>query len=339
MPAGPEAETPPTMTPLVSAIIPTYNRASLVCQAIDSIMQQTYGRIEIIVVDDGSTDDTRQRLEAYGSAIRVISQPNAGPSAARNRGIRAAVGEIVTFLDSDDVWHPTKIARQVSILQRTGAPCCICNAEIEAGEGAHVRTFEYAALRPAAEEGIWENVTEVLSTRFLMLTQMVAIRRCVLERIGGFDESLWILEDYDLALRLSLEGPWCFIAEPLVTYRRGTADSLSLAGEADVLRVIDGSLRARRKLHDIVVADPRHGHLRRAVERSLRTARRERTVVAMSRSQGWAGAAFGAAATRLITLEKALYRRSPWYPRMRVTPVAPQPQRIQDQVSVSRSWQ
>jgi glycosyltransferase involved in cell wall biosynthesis len=339
MQAAPDIEDAKAVSPLVSAIIPTYNRAALVCQAIDSIRQQTYGNIEIVVVDDGSTDDTLQRLEVYGNAIRVISQANAGPSAARNRGIRAARGEIVTFLDSDDVWHPTKVARQVGLLQRTGAPCCICNAEIEDGEDGEVRTFEYAALRPAAEEGVWENVTEVLSTRFLMLTQMVAIRRSVLERIGGFDESLWLLEDYDLALRLSLEGPWCYIATPLVTYRRGTADSLSTAGEADALRVVEGSLRARCNLYDIVVADRRHQHLRPVVERSVRAARRERTAVALSRRSSWPGAAIGAAAMRLARLEKALYRRSPWYPQMRVRPVVPDARGIEDRVSVSRSWQ
>jgi glycosyltransferase involved in cell wall biosynthesis len=90
--------------PLVSAIIPTYNRASLVCAAIDSVRQQTYENVEIIVVDDGSTDDTQARLKVYGDSVRVVVQDNTGPAAARNLGIELSRGEIVAFLDSDDMW-------------------------------------------------------------------------------------------------------------------------------------------------------------------------------------------------------------------------------------------
>src|SRR5687767_13189801 len=104
-------------TPLVSVIIPTYNRASVVCRAIDSVLGQTYGNIEVIVVDDGSTDETLERLHSYGDRIRVLTQANAGPSVARNRGIAVATGGIVAFLDSDDYWLPTKVARQVVLLE------------------------------------------------------------------------------------------------------------------------------------------------------------------------------------------------------------------------------
>src|SRR5271156_236898 len=103
---------------MVSAIIPTYNRGYVVGKAIDSILNQTYDNIEIVVVDDGSTDNTQEKLKEYGDRIRVVYQKNSGPSAARNHGVRASRGEFIACLDSDDVWMPTKIERQVSLLQQ-----------------------------------------------------------------------------------------------------------------------------------------------------------------------------------------------------------------------------
>src|SRR5271165_4544868 len=103
--------------PLVSAIIATYNRAYIVHEAIESILAQSYKNIEIIVVDDGSTDDTQEKLRRFGDRIRLLHQPNAGPAAAWNAGIRAARGEIICFLGSDDVWLPTFVECQVSLLE------------------------------------------------------------------------------------------------------------------------------------------------------------------------------------------------------------------------------
>src|SRR5258707_1636701 len=97
-----------TARPLVSAIVATYNRADVVSQAIESILGQTYENLEVIIVDDGSTDGTVEVLERFGSRLRILRQQNAGPSAARNRGIAAARGEIISLLDSDDVWLPKK---------------------------------------------------------------------------------------------------------------------------------------------------------------------------------------------------------------------------------------
>ena len=102
----------------VSVIIPTYNRANLVCRAIDSALAQTHPDIEIIVVDDGSTDDTAERLAIYDQRIRVIRQPNAGVGAARNSGIALAGGEFIAFLDSDDDWLPWKLSAQIAAFQQ-----------------------------------------------------------------------------------------------------------------------------------------------------------------------------------------------------------------------------
>src|SRR5271156_951931 len=188
--------------PLVTAIIATYNRGYIVCEAIESILQQTYGKVELIVVDDGSTDNTQDKLREYGERIRVIYQRNSGPAAAWNSGIQSSRGEIIAFLGSDDIWFPTFVERQVSVLQRCdqSVPCCLANAVLSFRNGKHTTAFDNAPVDPAHEEGIWSNVSDVLTTRFILFGQTVAIRRNALERVR-FDEGLRYLEDYDLALR------------------------------------------------------------------------------------------------------------------------------------------
>jgi glycosyltransferase involved in cell wall biosynthesis len=106
--------------PLVSVIIPTYNRAGVICKSIDDVFRQTYKNIELIVIDDGSTDDTQATLRRYGSRIRWFTQANSGPSAARNRGLEVSRGDIIAFQDSDDLWEPTKLERQVRIMEKFG---------------------------------------------------------------------------------------------------------------------------------------------------------------------------------------------------------------------------
>lgn len=101
--------------PLISVVIPTYNRAHYVCEAIDSVLAQTYKNIEIIAVDDGSTDNTKDIIQQYSSRIKYIYQNNAGPSAARNNGIKQSNGDLIAFLDSDDIWLAEKLERQVEI--------------------------------------------------------------------------------------------------------------------------------------------------------------------------------------------------------------------------------
>src|SRR5690349_3602213 len=102
--------------PKVSVIIPTYNRAQFIARAVDSVLEQTYKDFEIIVIDDGSSDNTQEILKAYEGKIRYVYQQNKGISAARNRGIQEAKGEYIAFLDSDDVWKPEKLSVQVAIL-------------------------------------------------------------------------------------------------------------------------------------------------------------------------------------------------------------------------------
>jgi glycosyltransferase involved in cell wall biosynthesis len=202
--------------PLVSVIIPTYNRAGIICRTIDNVFQQAYQSIELIVVDDGSTDNTESTLKRYGDRIRVIRQANAGPAVARNRGVRESRGSLIAFQDSDDLWHPAKLERQVALLQKDRSiPVCLCGVLLRQVDGRPFTSFEHSRIRLTSEEGIWLNVLEVLATRFVFFNQAVVIRREVFERAGGFPEDLKYLEDYDLPLRLALEGPWFSTAKGL----------------------------------------------------------------------------------------------------------------------------
>lgn len=216
--------------PLVSVVIPTFNRAATVVRAIESVRQQTYRPLELIVVDDGSTDETAQVLRELGDAIVYVHQANAGPAAARNRGIRQARGELVAFLDSDDLWRPSKLERQVSVLERAGpqAPCCLCNALIRRPGRPEENSFTIAWLTMAEPEGLWLNPAVVLATRFVLFCQAVLVRRAALLDCAGYDERLWLMEDHDLALRLALRGPWGFIREPLALWC-GANDEFNLS--------------------------------------------------------------------------------------------------------------
>jgi glycosyltransferase involved in cell wall biosynthesis len=310
-------------SPLVSSIIATYNRGYIVCEAIDSILSQTYGNTEIIVVDDGSTDDTREKLRRYGDRIHVVSQNNSGPAAAWNAGIKASKGEIICFLGSDDLWLPTFVERQVSVLERGGpsVPCSISNAFTRWANGTETYSFDLACLRPEAEEGLWLNALDVLLTRFVMCGQMMAIRRKTLEKIGSFDGKLSYLEDYDVALRLSLEGNWGYIREPLVFYRQSTSgDSMSLQASSVDAKLAEYILLIRERV--VAAMRSQRPPLRsRYMAGAIRKAKRDI----------WAARAKTSATSvkrQLVGLygflehsREAVYRRSPFFPRMNTAPI------------------
>ena len=308
---------------VVSVIIPTYNRADLVCRAVESALSQTYNHKEIVVVDDGSTDGTQAALKPYGSLIRVVTQANRGASVARNHGVERSAGEIIAFLDSDDVWLPSKLERQVSLLRRAGksVPCCICNALLKSTNSRELSSFSVAWLKPRHEEGIWTNVPEVLATRFVLFNQTLAVRRSVLERIGGFEPSYAVLEDYELALRLSLEGPWGFLSEPLTIWNGGSAGSLSEAAKGHQVDIKNYVVR----MQENVVAEMDHREMptstRRLARRELNRARRELRAMKMSRHVSWPIATLGRAARTVERARRAVARRTPWFPRMESVPI------------------
>ncbi len=194
-----------------------------------------------MVVDDGSTDETPEILQSYGDAIVSVVQENAGPSAARNRGIRESRGDLIAFLDSDDLWLATKLQRQVDLLQRAGAdvPCCLCNTRMRIAEGREENSFQIAQLILGEPQGLWVNPAPVLATRFVLFCQAALIRREFLLDCGGFDERLWLMEDHDLALRLALRGPWAVIRDPLVVWCGANDDfNLSVAAQKEPARLL-----------------------------------------------------------------------------------------------------
>jgi len=304
---------------LVSVVIPTYNRDYVVCRAIDSVLQQSYKHVEVIVVDDGSTDQTYSLLRAYGNQIRVITQTNSGPSVARNRGIANANGDIVAFLDSDDYWLPTKLARQVEVLEQVGdhVPCCICNCTILYKDGSRSSTFTIADTVPNCPTGVWFNPAEVLTTRFVIFSQAVAIRREFLDRVGAFDENLpFFCEDHELALRLALAGPWAVIRDELVVCQDGGPGSLGQRALREEVRLRSDLVYMRSRILNIVESGPTGRRLKNLARRELGAAKRT-LIAARLANRKFRGAATLSKAIRVLErFRRALFRRSPSYPRV-----------------------
>jgi glycosyltransferase involved in cell wall biosynthesis len=205
--------------PLVSVIIPTYKRAALVREAIASVLAQDYPRLEVIVVDDGSEDQTPAVVQAFGAAVTFIQQAHAGVSAARNHGVATAQGDLIAFLDSDDLWQPGKVAAQVALFQQPQVQACYTD-ETWIRRGVRVNPRR-----------IHQKHTGWIFLQSLPLCiispSSIMLRRELWERLGGFDERLPACEDYDLWLRLTAMVPVSFIPRPLIVKRGGHADQLS----------------------------------------------------------------------------------------------------------------
>jgi len=309
-------------SPLVSVIIPTYNRAGIICETIDNVFQQTYTNIEVIVIDDGSKDDTLARLRSYGNRIRVISQANAGPAAARNRGIEVSSGDIITFQDSDDLWKPSKLERQVRMLAAvdSSVPCCLCNADFGTIDGKQWTSFDISQINTEYSEGLWINVTEVLATRFVLFNQTVAIRRKAIEKVGIFDETLKYLEDYDLPLRLAAEGPWAYIQEPLVIYREGTPNSFSQQALRDpmVLKECEITIFERAMERAVRLDDAK---ARWQIEFRLNAFKRILRAKKLSHSGSASARVVARLMDQLERYKSIAFRKSPWFPKAKTVPL------------------
>ena len=313
-------------SPLVSVIVPTYNRAEVISGAVESVLAQTYKNIEIVVVDDGSTDDTQAKLEEYAGRIRVVRQANRGPAAARNHGIQVALGEIIAFLDSDDLWLPTKLARQVALLTAGGdsVPCCLCNARLRSAHGDDELSFHVAQIYPPFEQGIWLNPAEVLATRFVFFNQAVAVRRWALDKIGGFDESLWLLEDWDLALRLSTLGPWAFLREPLAIWNPNGSESLVAKAQKDPISLKEFAVRVHRNALR-VAGDGESRRLRSLHTAKLKSTQRELRALHLGRMTFWGADPLSKLLLSAERCRNAVLKRSSLFPGMRVVPLASTP--------------
>ena len=198
----------------VSVIIPSYNQARFVAPTVESVLAQTYPDVEIIVVDDGSTDDTRAVLDTYRGRIRTIHQGNRGLAGARNTGFHASRGDYLLFLDSDDVIQPDKLASHVSFLDAERSFGLSYSAWQQVNEDG---TQVLGEVRPNKQGQV---LIELLRREFFFFASTAVIRREWLERVGLFDESLEWSEDADLWLRLARSGcAFGYLDQPLLRYR------------------------------------------------------------------------------------------------------------------------
>jgi GT2 family glycosyltransferase len=268
---------------VVSVIIPTFNRAKILPIAIDSVINQTYGLVEVIVVDDGSTDGTAELVASrYGNDARVryLEHPNEGVSAARNHGFRASGGEYVALLDSDDAWYPWKLELQVACLRQVPEAGMIwteLEAVSPAGDVLHPRylAVRYSAYRALEGRAVFERslplasvaprlkeivgdgrlfVGDIFSEMImgsLVHTSTVLLRRERLVRVGGFDESLTGAgEDYDFHLRTCREGIVAFADVASTRYMTGLPGQLTanrLAMAVNSLRTLSTAIRDHRE--------------------------------------------------------------------------------------------
>jgi glycosyltransferase involved in cell wall biosynthesis len=273
---------------LFSVIIPTYNRAHLLPEALESVWRQTFTDYEVIVVDDGSTDGTADYLRSLCERVRVISQLNLGPGAARNLGAQYAKGDYIAFLDSDDLWFPWTLATYASVISRNEHPTLISGNWV---------TFREA--RPRHEV----NVHDIQSTAFANLleacagpvppvggTPSIALRTRTLLKVGGFCQMRINGEDTDLWLRLGLEPGFVRIHHPPVFAQRIHADNITSSMERaitgvryqiqqEIIGAYPGNAKYRRKRIKILAASVRNvslqcqrsGHVREAWGLYLRT--------------------------------------------------------------------
>ena len=201
------------MSPAVSVVIITYNKADTIGPAIDSVLKQTWTDYEILVVDDGSTDNTAEVVRRYGDKVRYLPKKNGGTGSARNLGIAEAKGKYVALLDGDDLWLPRKLELQMAALEKEpgliGAQCSAYLVD------ERLKVFDLRICRPRRD-----TLGDFLLFRNLpAFSSTIVARRDVFQELGGFGTDLVILSDWDMACRLAKQGVIRSVPEPLVLYR------------------------------------------------------------------------------------------------------------------------
>ncbi len=206
----------PEKNPIVSVIIPTYNRAHLIGRAIQSVLNQTYQDFELIVVDDGSTDNTEEIVKDFQNKderIKYIYQNNQGASGARNTGIKNAKGKYIAFLDSDDEWLPEKLEKQIQLFKNSkkkNLGFVGCNVLV-VDEQTNKR-YEYKTPK-------YKNVFQrLLENNFIRSSSSVMVKKSVIDNVGLFDESLKNANDWEMWIRIAQKYDFDFVDEPLFKY-------------------------------------------------------------------------------------------------------------------------
>lgn len=243
-------------TPRVSIIITTYNRAGLLVEAIESVLAQTYGDYELIVADDGSTDDTAQRLEAFEDRLHYLRLAHSGrPEVARNQAIARARGDFIAFLDDDDLWQEEKLARQVAALDASKAGFTFSDGRFLYDDG----TVSSPLLLPYQKQS--DAVFDNLLLGCFVHPSSVMIRRTLLNQLGLFDERFFSQGDYDLWLRAAHAAGAVCVPEPLLLIRRYTA---GLSAQREIPQYRD-AIRMMEQLRET------HALTRRQHRRARRT--------------------------------------------------------------------
>jgi glycosyltransferase involved in cell wall biosynthesis len=228
--------------PLVSVIIPTYNMARFVSEAVRSVLEQTYPKYEVIVVDDGSTDATKDELDKFGDQIRYLHQDNRGPSAARNLGIKIARGEYICFLDSDDLWLPNKLIVQHDFMERNhDIDFVFSDHEEFNAEKIVLRSFfaeKVFRVEITSQIPVQEAFRKLVIENFIS-TPTVMVRKVCFEKVGLFDESLSSVEDRDMWLRIA--AYFRIACLPVIVCRRRIHES-------NISRDSELSMRSRTKV-------------------------------------------------------------------------------------------
>lgn len=200
--------------PKVSVVIPTYNSAHMAKEAVESVLAQTYTDFEVIVIDDGSVDNTESVMAPFGDRIRYIKQENQGVSGARNTGMKEARGEYIAFLDADDLWLPERLAAEIPLLDADpNLGLVYCDWAVVSG--GQVLQDSYLKDLPTASGYVFD---ELIETGFI-LTSGVVLRRACIDDVGDFDKSLAIAQDYDLWLRISYKWKVQLVERCLFTKR------------------------------------------------------------------------------------------------------------------------
>ncbi|MDY0362369.1 MAG: glycosyltransferase family 2 protein [Desulforegulaceae bacterium] len=217
----------------ISVIIPVYNRAWCITEAVKSVLQQTYKNFELIVVDDGSDDATGQILENYKDNhenIKVLFQKNKGVSAARNLGIKNSNGDFIAFLDSDDLWEPQKLEVQIEHFKKN-KNCVVCQTE-------EIWVKNNKRINPKKKHKKPEGDIFIQSLSLCLVSpSAVMMKKEFFDKAGLFDEKMTACEDYDLWLRASLLFDFNLIEKPFVIKRGGHFDQLSSIPLLDKFRI------------------------------------------------------------------------------------------------------
>ena len=229
-----------TTPPLVSVVIPVFNRAALISRALDSVANQTFDDYEIIVVDDGSTDGTAESIQNWGAdRLRLIRNPqNRGAAAARNIGVSAALGRWIAFLDSDDCWEPEKLARQLTALDGASAESMACGTGYHLWDGNRKTTVQFR-MSPARFR------VEIRFGCSISPGSTLLVARRAFRKVGGFDESLRRLEDWDWLLRFVDHGDIIFVPEPLAHIYQNKPEVI--CGDQDPFLLALQNIAARHK--------------------------------------------------------------------------------------------